>query len=62
MIYKNYKTNYKIFKHPMEKITIVLWNIWTHMNQVLFRKIQPNPFLYRDQCTTEASIMIEQDV
>ena len=27
MIYKNYKINCKSFKHPMEKIAIVLWNV-----------------------------------
>ena len=28
----------------MEKIVVILWNIWTHKNQVVFRKIKPNQF------------------
>ena len=29
----------------MEKISIILWNISTHRNHVVFRKSKPNPFL-----------------
>ena len=29
----------------MEKVVIIMWNVWIHRNQVVFRKIQPNPFL-----------------
>ena len=29
----------------MEKIVIILLSIWTHRNQVVFRKIKHNPFL-----------------
>lgn len=45
MGYRNYKINCKIFNYPMEKVVIIMWNVWIHRNQVVFRKIQPNPFL-----------------
>ena len=35
----------------MEKIGIILWNIWNHRNQVVFKKIQPNPFLVIEKAT-----------
>ena len=38
-VYKNYKINCKIYKHPMKKFSIILWNVWIHRNQVLFKKI-----------------------
>ena len=36
MVYKNYKLIVNFFK--LEKIAIILINIWTHRNQVLFKK------------------------
>ena len=51
MIYKNYKINFKIFKCPMEKIAIILWNVQIHRNQIVFKKIQPNLFLVIEKAT-----------
>ena len=51
LVYKNYKTHCKFFKHPMEKIGIIPWNIWTHRNHVVFRKSKPNPFLIIEKAT-----------
>ena len=42
----------KIYKKPMEKITIILWSIWIHTNQVVFRKIKPNQFLIIEKATS----------
>ena len=44
-INKKYKTHCKFFKQPMGKVSIIIWSIWTHSNQVVFKKIKPNPFL-----------------
>ena len=30
IVYKNYKIHCKIYKHPMEKISIILCNVWIH--------------------------------
>ena len=35
----------------MAKIAIILWNVWTHRNHVLFRKIKSNPFLIIEKDT-----------
>ena len=51
MIYKNYKSNSKLFNHPMQKIGLIMRNIWTHMGQVLFRKIQQNSFFVIEKAT-----------
>ena len=51
MIYKNYKTNCKLFNHPMEKIGIIIWNVWNHRNHVAFREMKPNPFLVIEKAT-----------
>ena len=51
MVYKNYKNNCKLFRQPMEKISIILWNVWIHINQVVFKKVQPNPFLIIEKTT-----------
>ena len=51
MIYKNYKTNCKLFNHPMEKIGIIMWNVWNHRNHVVFKKMKLNPFLVIEKAT-----------
>ena len=51
MVYKNYNTNHKLFNHPMEKIDIIMWNVWTHRNQVVFKKVRSNPFLLIEKTT-----------
>ena len=51
MVYESYKTNYKLFNHPMEKIGIIMWNIWNHRNRVVFKEMQPNPFLVIEKAT-----------
>ena len=51
-VYKNYKINCKIFNSPMEKFAIILWNGWIHRNQIVFKKIQPNPFLVIEKATS----------
>lgn len=38
MVYKNYRIDCKIF------INIIMWNVLLIENQVLCKKIQPNPF------------------
>ena len=43
--------NYKLFNHPMENIDIIMWNVWKHRNQVLFKKMRPNPFLFIKKVT-----------
>ena len=48
---KKYKTNHKLFKYPMEKIDIILSNVWTHENQVVFKMVQPNSFLVIKKAT-----------
>ena len=35
----------------MEKIGIILWNIWTHRNHVVFRNSKPNPLLIIEKAT-----------
>ena len=45
MVYENYKTNCKLFNYHMEINDIIMWNVWNHRNPVVFKKIQPNPFL-----------------
>ena len=51
MVYANYKTNCKLFNHPMEKIGKIIWNVWNHRNQVVFMEMQPNPFLVIEKVT-----------
>ena len=50
-VYKNYKINWKICNRPMEKFAIILWNVWIHRNQIVFKKIQPNPFFVIEKAT-----------
>ena len=35
----------------MKKIGIIMWNVWTHRNQVVFKKVRPNPFLVIEKVT-----------
>ena len=35
----------------MEKIAIILRNVWIHRNQIVFKKIQPNIFLVIEKAT-----------
>ena len=51
LVYKNYKTNYKIFNDPMKKIGIIILNILTHRNHVVFRKSKSNLFLIIEKVT-----------
>ena len=50
-MYKNYKINCKIFIPPMEKVAILLWHIWIYRNEIVVKKIQPNPFLVIKKAT-----------
>ena len=45
MIYKNYKSNCKLFNHPMENIDIIMWNVWTH--RIMFCLGRANQILSR---------------
>ena len=37
--------NCKLFNNPIKMMGIIMWNIWDHRNQVIFKNIQLNPFL-----------------
>ena len=51
IMYKNYKINCKIFNPLMEKVAILLWHIWIYRNEIVVKKIQPNPFLVIKKAT-----------
>lgn len=42
-IQKHEKVYDRIFRKPLEKIVVIAWSIWTHMNYAIFknRKVQP---------------------
>ena len=35
----------------MEKIGIIMWNVWNHRNHVIFEEMHPNPFFVIEKAT-----------
>ena len=35
----------------MEKIGIIMWNVWNHINHVVFKEMKPYPFFVIEKAT-----------
>lgn len=41
---------HKLFDHPLKKVFAILWAIWAHRNEVMFKGSKPNSIIVVGKC------------